>query len=181
MLRTLHKINALSHTHKTQLKFSPMYFKLEYIGCWSQLRNDRFFPAQKITKVNGKLLSLYQYMYLVSDSRCGRSNLSRHTVRGADLAFGADEGGGVLFLHSFCTLSISYTTSWLRKATIWIFTAVKTWYLPVHQVLLRQVSCSSDTQLEIMSTRGIVWVSCIRVRNFLTTPANSGFSSTGLI
>jgi hypothetical protein len=36
--------------------------------------------------------------------------LTTHIVRGADLAFGADEDEVISFLLRFCTRAISYTT-----------------------------------------------------------------------
>jgi len=35
-----------------------MYFKLEYIGYWSQAEDSRLFPAQVTAKVNCSLLSI---------------------------------------------------------------------------------------------------------------------------
>jgi hypothetical protein len=59
--RTLQNINVLSHTHKTQLNFSLMYFY------WNTSVSDHkrrtAFPSANNCKVNCKLLILYQYFY----------------------------------------------------------------------------------------------------------------------
>jgi hypothetical protein len=74
--RTLQNINVLSHTHKTQLHFSLMYF------WWNTSVSDHkrrtAFPSANNCKVNCKILSLYQYFYMLEFlRRCYYSGVTR--------------------------------------------------------------------------------------------------------
>jgi hypothetical protein len=55
-------MTVLSHTQKTRLHVSPVYFYLQYTGYWSQTMDGRLSLAQAFAVVNCKILSHYHYV-----------------------------------------------------------------------------------------------------------------------